>query len=134
MNADERGGSTEPMLLNLLTERVIGCAIRVSNQLGCGFLEKVYENALAHELRKAGHVVQQQHPISVLYDNVVVGDYLVDILVDGRLILELKAVKAIDEIHVAQTINYLRASVHSVGLILNFGKPKLQIKRLVHQF
>ena len=132
MNADERGFEAGPIPLNELTERVIGCAFTVSNTLGCGFLEKIYENALAHEMRKARIIFQQQHPIKVFYDGVVVGDYVADFLVDHRLILELKAVKAIEQNQIAQTINYLKAMNHQVGLILNFGKPRLEIKRLVH--
>ena len=133
MNADKRGSGCEPLTLDELTDRVIDCAMRVSNTLGCGFLEKVYENALAHELRKAALPFLQQSPLKVMYDGVIVGEYVADMLVDNRLILELKAAKAIDEIHVAQTINYLRAVDHRIGLILNFGKPKLEIKRLVYK-
>jgi GxxExxY protein len=85
-----------------LTERVIGCAFKVQNTLGRGFLEKICENALHHECRKAGLKIQAQHPIQVLYDQVVVGEYLADLLVEGRLLIELKAVKALDVIHSAQ--------------------------------
>lgn len=124
------------MPVNQLTEQVIGCAFTVSNSLGAGFLEKVYENALAIELRQAGFDVVQQHPIQVMYSGQVVGDYIADLFVDSRLIIEVKAVKAvkgIDQVHVAQCINYLRATQHHVGLLLNFGKPRLEVKRLVHQ-
>ena len=114
-----------------ITERIIGCAIAVSNALGVGFLEKVYENALAHELRKAGLRVKQQEPIKVHYDGVVVGDYAADLLVEGGVIVELKVAKAIDPIHQAQVLNYLKATEARVGLILNFGTPRLGIKRLV---
>jgi len=115
---------------NALTERVIGCAFQVSNILGCGFLEKVYENALVHELRKADLPVQQQAPISVTYDGVTVGDYTADLIVDDRLIVELKAVKALDDIHVAQCINYLKATGFRLCLLINFGKPRVEIKRI----
>jgi GxxExxY protein len=114
-----------------LTEIIIGCAMKVSNKLGAGFLEKVYENALALELRKAGLVAEQQKQILVAYDGVIVGDYSADILVNGLVILELKAVKFIDEIHMAQLLNYLKATGLRVGLILNFGTPRLGIKRMV---
>jgi len=133
MNADERRLKTA-LSIDQLTERVIGCAFTVSNTLGAGFLEKVYENALALELIKAGLHVIQQHPINVLYRGQIVGEYVADLLVDRRLITEIKAVKAIDPVHVAQCINYLKATHHNVGLLLNFGKPKLEVKRLVHQF
>ncbi len=135
MNADGRGsGTLEPGPMKDLTERVIGCAFTVSNTLGCGFLEKVYENALAHELRKCGLEVHQQRSIQVVYDNVVVGDYLADLVVNDCLILELKVAKSIDSIHMAQTINYLKASHFHVGLLFNFGQGRLEFKRLVHQF
>jgi GxxExxY protein len=114
-----------------LTEIIIGCAMKVSNTLGVGFLEKVYENALAVELRKAGLVAEQQKKILVTYDGVIVGDYSADILVNGQVILELKAAKVIDEIHMAQLLNYLKATGLRVGLILNFGTPRLGIKRMV---
>ena len=107
--------------------------MRVHNTLGCGFLEKVYENALIVELAKANIEVEQQLSIQVIYEGIPVGDYLADLVVDRRIIIELKAVKAIDEIHVAQTINYLRAANYHLGLILNFAKPKLEVKRLVHK-
>jgi len=132
MNTDERGLKAS-IPINDLTEKVIGCSFAVSNTLGSGFLEKVYENALALELRESGLHVTQQHPVHVLYREKVVGDYLADLFVDQRLIIEIKAVKRIDQIHVAQCINYLRATKHHVGLVLNFGKPKLEVKRLVHQ-
>jgi len=115
-----------------VTGKIIGCAFTVSNTLGAGFLEKVYENALAHELRKAGLRVEQQKPITVEYDGVVVGEYVADLVVNGSVIVELKAVKALDQIHYAQCLNYLRATGMKVCLLLNFGTPKLQIKRFVN--
>ncbi|PYV42572.1 MAG: GxxExxY protein [Acidobacteria bacterium] len=113
------------------TETIIGCAMKVSNSLGTGFLEKVYENALVIELRKAGLTVEQQKVSKVRYDRNVVGDYVTDIVVNGKVILELKAAKAIDDVHKAQLLNYLRASGLRIGLILNFGTPKLDIKRMI---
>ena len=129
MNADERGFEAS----NHLTRQIIGSAMKVSNTLGAGFLEKPYENALAHELRKAGLSVKQQQPVTIFYDGIVVGDYVLDLLVEDKVVLELKACKAIDPAHVAQTINYLRATRYRIGLILNFGTPRLQHKRLVNQ-
>jgi len=117
--------------LNEVTHRILGCAFTVSNQLGCGFLEKVYENVLAHELRKAGLKVVQQHALQVFYDGVVVGDYNADLLVEDRVLVELKAAKALDEVHMAQCLNYLRATRLSICLLMNFGKPKLEYRRLV---
>ena len=96
-----------------------------------GFLERVYENALAHELRKAGLAVAQQRGIVVIYDGIIVGEYMVDLLVEDAVIVELKAVKAVADIHCAQCMNYLRASGLHVCLLLNFGNPRLEIKRIV---
>lgn len=120
--------------LNEMSNRVIKAALMVSNSLGVGFLEKVYENALAHELRKAGFVVNQQKAIQVAYDGVIVGDYVADILVGGDLLVEVKAVRALDEIHMAQCMNYLKATGMRLCMLLNFGNPKLQIKRIVRDF
>ena len=117
-----------------LTERVIQCAFTVSNTLGCGFLEKVYENALAHELRKAGLQVQQQHGITVYYDGVAVGEYTADLLVEGVLLLELKAVKDLDDIHLAQCLNYLKATNLRLCLLMNFAKPKIEIRRIINNY
>jgi GxxExxY protein len=126
MDADERR-------LNDITERVIGCAYTVTNTLGHGFLEKVYENALAYELRKTGLVVERQRSIKVRYDGIVVGDYLADLLIEGQVMVELKAVKFFDNIHVAQCLNYLKATGLKVCLLLNFGVPKVQIRRIVNR-
>jgi len=127
MNADERR-------LNELTERIIGCAYEVSNRLGCGLLEKPYENAMRIEMELAGLSVQQQHPIPVLYRGQVVGDYYADLLVEGQILIELKTVRACDDIHVAQCLNYLKATGLKVCLLINFGKPKIEIKRIVNNF
>ena len=125
MNTDGDNSS-----INELTERIIGCAFQLHNSLGCGFLEKVYENALAHELRKNKFEVQQQESVKVRYDGVVVGDYIADLMVDRKVLIELKAIKRFDEIHMAQCINYLKATNLKVCLLLNFGPSKLQIKRI----
>ncbi|MCX5727089.1 MAG: GxxExxY protein, partial [Candidatus Saganbacteria bacterium] len=110
------------------------CAFKVSNTLGNGFLEKVYENALAHELRKSGAHVMQQHPLNVIYDGVVVGEYVADLLVKDSVLIELKAVKELDNIHKAQCINYLKATGLKVCLLINFGQKKVQIKRINNNF
>ena len=127
MNADKRR-------LNQITEQIIGCAYTVGNALGCGFLEKVYENALAHELRKAGLSVAQQQSIDVRYDEIVVGDYIADPLVAECVVVELKAVKALDDIHLAQCLNYLKATGLNVCLLINFGNPKMEVRRVVLNF
>src|SRR5271166_554520 len=121
---------TDEMKFGRISERVIGCAITVANELGTGFVEKVYENALAHELRKAGFAVEQ-HGVVVRYDGVVVGEYTADLLVDHSIILELKAVRALYDIHRAQCLNYLKATGLQLCLLINFGNPRLEIKRLV---
>jgi GxxExxY protein len=113
-----------------LTEKIIGAFFRVYNQLGYGFAEKVYENALAIELRKQGLLVEQQKPISVYYDSLLVGEYFADIIVENVVILELKAVRQLVNDHVSQLINYLKATPIEVGLLLNFG-PKAEHVRKV---
>ena len=113
-----------------LSEAVIGCVFRVANGLGAGFLEKVYENALLHELRKAGLEANQQVTVSVHYDGQNVGDYIGDIVVEGRLLLELKACKALEDIHLAQCLNFLKATGIHTCLLINFGTPKPQIRRV----
>jgi len=115
-----------------LTERIIGCAYTVANSLGCGFLEKVYENALCHELRKAGLAVNQQLGMEVHYDGVVVGEYTADLVVERKVIVELKAFDSLDSSATAQCLNYLKAAGLHVCLLINFGKPKLDIRRFVH--
>jgi GxxExxY protein len=123
---------TDRVFVNDLVERVIGRAFVVSNTLGTGFLEKIYENALALELRKAGLMVQQQRAVEVRYDGVVVGTYVADLLVENTLLIELKAIKALDVIHSAQCLNYLRATGLWICLLLNFGNPRLQMKRIAN--
>ena len=118
----------------LVTEKIIGCAYTVANTLGSGFLEKVYENALAHELRKAGLAVQQQAGIAVNYDGVIVGDYVADLLVGNEVLVELKAVKGIENVHFAQCMNYLKATGLQVCLLINFGTPRIEIKRVLNGF
>jgi len=116
--------------LNELTEAILGCAFRVHNELGCGFLKKVYENALVIECRLAGLLVRQQVPLHVHFRGEVVGDYTADVVVADTVLVELKSAKAIDDIHQAQCLNYLRATRKPVCLLLNFGAPRLQIKRM----
>jgi GxxExxY protein len=129
MNADERRLKT-----NEIAEAIIGASYDVSNQLGAGFLEKVYENALTHQLRKVGLRAMQQWPVSVFYDGIVVGEYVADILVEDLILVELKAAKALDDIHLAQCLNYLKATGKSLCLLVNFGTPRVEVKRIVHRF
>jgi GxxExxY protein len=116
-----------------LTEKVIGRAYKVHNTLGSGFLEKVYENALCIELAGQGLQVRQQEPVRVLYDGHVVGDHVVDLLVEDRLIVEIKAVRQLIQQHEIQLVNYLVATQLDVGLLINFG-PSVQIKRKHRQY
>jgi len=113
------------------TEKIIACAYTVSNALGVGFLEKVYENALCIELVKQDLRVEKQKPIIVTYRGEVVGEYVVDLIVEQCVIVELKAVKALDRIHQAQLLNYLKATGIHTGLLLNFGTSRIGIKRMV---
>ena len=115
--------------LNRLSHMIIGCAYKVGTTLGGGFLEKVYENALAHELRKAGLSVVQQFPIKITYDGVVVGEYCADMLVEGQVLLELKAAKVIDPAHMAKCLHYLTATRIMLGLIINFA-DRVHVKRV----
>ena len=120
--------------LNATSEGIIGGAYEVGNELGCGFVEKVYENAMVVELRLRGMDVRQQYPIKVLYKEELVGDYIADLLVADHVLVELKAVKALDDVHLAQCMNYLKATGLSLGLLINFGRPKVQVKRVVNNF
>jgi GxxExxY protein len=131
MNTDEHrlGENMDEEQLNGLTEKIIGCAFKVANTLGCGFLEKVYENALVHELRKQGMRAEPQYPIKIFYDGVNVGEYFADIMVDDKVILELKATSEHHEIFTAQSLNHLRATTKPICLLLNFGRPRLDVKR-----
>ncbi len=105
-----------------ITERIIGCAFTVHGKLGSGFLEKVYENALVHELGKNGISVQQQVPVTVRYDRLAIGEYFVDLLVENRIVCELKAHRTIAPEHEVQLVNYLAATGFDIGLLINFGK------------
>ncbi|MBU4075912.1 MAG: GxxExxY protein [Euryarchaeota archaeon] len=117
--------------LNELSEKIIGSAFEVSNILGVGFLEKVYENALNVELELKGLQAQQQAPLKVYYKDELVGDYFADILVENEIIIELKTVKEFDDIHIAQCLNYLKITGLKLCLLINFSKPRVEIKRIV---
>ncbi len=122
MNTDE---------LRFLTERVIGAAFEVANTLGAGFLEKVYERALLKELRLQGIQALPQASFSVVYKGQSVGDYFADILVEGSLVVKLKCVDRLTDEHMAQCLNYLRASGVGLCLLINFQKSKVDWKRIV---
>jgi GxxExxY protein len=114
-----------------LSYKIVELALEVHNELGCGFLEKVYENALMQLFERDKIPARQQAPADVYFQDKVIGQYFADILVDNKLILELKTVDVIANIHVAQVLNYLRATGMKLGMILNFGKPTFEYKRLV---
>ena len=120
--------------INQVTERIITCVYRVSNTLRTGFLEKVYENALAIELQQNGLKVQQQHLIRVFYGDHPVGDFSADLLVEDCVIVELKAARTLNEVHSAQCLNYLKATGLKVSLLVNFGQPRAAVKRIVLDF
>ena len=113
-----------------ITDKIIRAAFDVYNKLGLGFVEKVYENALALEVRKLGLKVEQQVPVKVYYDGSVVGDYVADLVVDGKVIVEIKAVSQPVKAHEVQLVNYLKATEIEVGLLINFGKD-IVIKRKI---
>jgi len=114
-----------------VTETIIGCAYRVYNKMGFGFLESVYEKCLLIEMRKAGLDTKTQKPITVHYDGEVVGEFVADMIVNDAIIIELKSVRRIIKAHEIQLVNYLVATGKPVGLILNFGERKVEIKRKV---
>ena len=112
-----------------LTEAIIGCAMKVHRTLGPGFLESVYENAFAHEMRKTGLHVECQAPIKVSYDGIVVGDFSTDMRVENRILIENKAVLALNTAHEVQLVNYLTATGIEIGLLINFGAAGPEFKR-----
>jgi GxxExxY protein len=114
-----------------ISSKVLRAGFEVLNILGCGFLEKVYENALVSELRVMGQKVETQKGINVLYKGKQVGKYFADLIVENKIIVEIKTVDTITKIHEAQLLNYLKGSGYEVGLIMNFARPKLEWKRLV---
>ena len=117
------------MIDDPLTEKIIGCAFKVYNTLGAGFLESVYKQAMAMELQKAGLPFIIEAPIDVFYDGTVIGSFFADVIVKGRVILELKAVEAIAKAHEVQLVNYLKATDTPTGLVINFGPQDITFKR-----
>lgn len=114
-----------------LTEKIIGCSYRVYNRMGFGFLESVYEKCMLIELRKAGLNAESQKSITVRYENEIVGEFVADIIVNDTIILELKSVRQIINAHEVQLVNYLVATGKTVGLVINFGERKVEIKRKI---
>ncbi len=114
-----------------LTQEILEASFAVHNTLGAGFLEKVYANALSLELRQMGIVCAQEVPFKVKHKDVVVGDYFADLVVEKRVLVELKACTGLESVHEAQILNYLKASGIQVGLLMNFAKPRLEYRRFV---
>jgi GxxExxY protein len=117
-----------------LTNKIIGCAMKVHSALGPGFLESVYQKAMTHELRKTGLMVECEKPIAVHYDSVVVGDFSADLLVENTVMLELKANQSLAPANEVQLVNCLTATGVEVGLLLNFGADRLEFKRKTRTF
>ncbi|MEZ4512336.1 MAG: GxxExxY protein [Chloroflexota bacterium] len=117
------------MVYEELTQKIIGCAFKVHKVLGSGYLEKVYENALCFELAKQQLAAQQQVPLTVYYEGQSVGDFIADIVVEGCVIVEVKAVRALNQQHEAQVVNYLTTTGLEIGLLINFGSSSVEIKR-----
>ena len=126
---DKQDGQDKRLAHADTTRRIIGCAMQVINELGSGFLESVYEKAMTVALTDDGVSHEVQQPIDVRFRGRTVGDFVADILVEDRVIVELKAVNSLTGEHEAQVINYLNATGIPVGLLINFGKPKLEFKR-----
>ncbi|HEU5239281.1 MAG TPA: GxxExxY protein [Pyrinomonadaceae bacterium] len=121
------------MTVNDVTKTIIGCAYKVHNTLGSGFLEKIYENAMRIELQKAGLTVKQQQPINVRYDGQIIGEYYADLWVDERIVVELKAGINLAKEHEVQLVNYLTATGVNDGLLINFGSS-VQVKRKYREY
>lgn len=120
--------------LDSITEKIIGIAMKIHNRLGPGFVEKIYEKAMVHEFRKAQVCFEEQAQIRVKYEEIELGYQRVDFLVEDAVIIELKCVGELNNIHSAQMLSYLKTTNKKVGLILNFSENKLGIKRMVHNY
>lgn len=129
MATDGAPMNTDDTRYDEITRKIIGCAFKVASKLSFGFSERCYENALAYELKMAGLNVQQQIPITVWYDDIIVGDYIGDLLVEGVILIELKAVRTLDTAHQAQCINYLAATKLPLCLLINFSR-RVEVKRI----
>lgn len=127
-----RNNIVKKLLYQEITKDIRQGAYEVHKYFGSGFLEKVYENALAYKIRQSGYSCQQQAPIKVFFENnVIVGEYFADILVEDKIIIEIKVSETIQKVHYAQLQNYLKATRIRLGLLINFGKEKLQFKRAI---
>ncbi len=130
----EMADPKEQVELNRIAKQIIGCAYAVGKLLKYGYLEKVYEKALVYEIQKSGLKVRQQYGISVGYKDIVVGEYIADLLVEDCVLVELKTAKTMDGAHLAQCLNYLTATDLRICLLINFGEKGIEFKRLVNKF
>lgn len=112
-----------------LTHKIIGCAYKVYNVLGFGFLESVYKKALVIELNKINLKVEQEKPLKIYYDNQIVGDFYVDLLAEDEVVIELKSVEHLTKAHEVQLVNYLNGLNKKIGLLINFGPTGVEVKR-----
>ena len=117
-----------------ITQKIIGCAYQVFNQLGFGFLEKVYKKALIIELEKNGLKVEEERPLKVYYDDQIVGEFYIDLFVENNIIVELKSVRELAKEHEAQLVNYLKGLKKDVGLLINFGPSRVDVKRKYREY
>lgn len=123
--------SEEELIHKELVYEVVGCAMKVHRELGYGFLEKVYENSMMVLLNKKSIKAKQQFPVPVHFENVVVGEYFADFMIEDKILVELKTVEKITNVHFAQVLNYLKATGIKLGLLINFGPRKLEYERIV---
>ncbi len=124
---------TKPLEYEDLTDKIISCAIEVHKKLGPGFLESIYENALIIELYKQNLSIERQREVVVSYDGVEIGRHRLDLIVNDTIVVELKAVKNIEDIHFAIVKSYLKALGKEHGLLINFSRPVLEVKRVIHK-
>jgi GxxExxY protein len=122
------------LLYEEITNQVLAACFEVSKELGAGFLESVYQNALMIALQGKGLTLEREHPLAVLFRGQIVGQFYADIFVEDKIILELKAVSELTDVHKAQVINYLKATGIKIGLLINFGNPKLEYRRFENRF
>lgn len=126
--------STDKNGFNKCSETIIGCAFEVANTLGIGFVENIYANALAKELARQGIEARREFPVKVHYKENLVGDFFCDLLVEGKIIVEVKATSGLNNLQLAQCLNYLKATGFNLCLLINFGASSVQVKRIVNNF
>jgi GxxExxY protein len=134
MNNMKKDPPSRDVTADELTEKVIGCAIKLHRVLGPGFLENIYHQALAYELGKAGIPYVNEARMQVKYEGIILGDYIADFLIEKRVVVEIKAVETVLKAHEIQLVNYLSAIRFDIGLIINFGSQKVQVKRKFREF